>query len=72
MSWRPRDCHAHTTMSDGELGVAELVATVTGRGALPSVADHISRATRTSVDSVPAIFAISRRLELLAELKKLR
>ena len=55
MSWRPRDCHAHTTMSDGELSVAELVATVTARGALPSVADHISRATRTSVDSVPAI-----------------
>ena len=55
MSWRPRDCHAHTTMSDGDLSVAELVVVVTARGALPSVADHISRSTRTSVSSVPAV-----------------
>lgn len=55
MSWQPRDCHAHTTMSDGELDVADLVATVTARGVLPSVADHISRATRTDVSSVASV-----------------
>ena len=40
--WRPRDCHAHTTWSDGELTPAELVAVAAGRGVLPSVADHAS------------------------------
>lgn len=55
MSWRPRDCHAHTTMSDGVLGVAELIALVESRGVLPSVSDHITRAARTSVRSVPAV-----------------
>ncbi|HUF28057.1 MAG TPA: hypothetical protein VMM18_13870 [Gemmatimonadaceae bacterium] len=55
MTWKPRDCHAHTTMSDGELGVAELVEIVQSRGVLPSVADHISRSTRTTLSSVAAV-----------------
>lgn len=42
MSWLPRDCHAHTTFSDGTLTVAELVEHVRARGVLPSVADHLS------------------------------
>lgn len=42
MSWLPRDCHAHTTFSDGMLTVAELVERVRARGVLPSVADHLS------------------------------
>ena len=41
-AWRPRDCHAHTTWSDGELTPAELVAAAAARGVLPSVADHAS------------------------------
>jgi histidinol phosphatase-like PHP family hydrolase len=42
MTWLPRDCHAHTTFSDGTLSVAELVERVRARGVLPSVADHLS------------------------------
>jgi histidinol phosphatase-like PHP family hydrolase len=42
MSWLPRDCHAHTTFSDGTLTVAELVEHVRARGVLPGVADHLS------------------------------
>ena len=42
MSWLPRDCHAHTTFSDGTLTVAELVEQVRARGVLPGVADHLS------------------------------
>src|SRR5688572_24186438 len=42
MSWLPRDCHAHTTFSDGTLTVAQLVEQVRARGVLPSVADHLS------------------------------
>lgn len=42
MSWRPLDCHAHTTWSDGSLDVAALAALVRERGARPSVSDHLS------------------------------
>jgi histidinol phosphatase-like PHP family hydrolase len=42
MSWMPRDCHAHTTFSDGTLTVEELIERVSARGVLPSVADHLS------------------------------
>ena len=55
MSWRPTDCHAHTTHSDGRLTPAELEAHVRGLGVRPSIADHISRDTVTTVDSLDAI-----------------
>lgn len=55
MSWQPLDCHAHSTMSDGDLGVARLVEVVRGRGARPSVSDHISRDVRSAVDSEDAV-----------------
>lgn len=55
MSWSPTDCHAHTTHSDGSLTPAELEAHVRNLGVRPAVADHISRDTMTSVDSVDAI-----------------
>ena len=42
MSWRPVDCHAHTTWSDGSLDVATLAALVRERGVRPSVSDHLS------------------------------
>jgi histidinol phosphatase-like PHP family hydrolase len=42
MTWRPLDCHAHTTWSDGALDVATLAAVVRERGARPSVSDHLS------------------------------
>lgn len=43
MTWRPVDCHAHTTMSDGSVDVATLVGQAMMRGIRPSVSDHISR-----------------------------
>lgn len=57
MSWRPIDCHAHTTMSDGALPVDALVETALTRGVRPSVADHISRDVRGAVKSVTAVRA---------------
>jgi histidinol phosphatase-like PHP family hydrolase len=55
MTWRPVDCHAHSTHSDGALSVAEVVALAAERGTRPSVTDHISRDAPTSVDSPNAV-----------------
>jgi histidinol phosphatase-like PHP family hydrolase len=43
MTWRPLDCHAHTTMSDGDLGLREMIDHVRARGVRPSVSDHVTR-----------------------------
>lgn len=53
--WRPRDCHAHTTFSDGALTPEALVAAVAARGVRPTVADHCSRDVSLAVHSVPAL-----------------
>jgi histidinol phosphatase-like PHP family hydrolase len=63
MSWKPVDCHAHSTMSDGALDVPELIERVAGRGVRPSVSDHISRDVNGAVDSVEAIAGYLDRLE---------
>jgi len=63
MTWKPVDCHAHSTMSDGVLDVPELIERVTGRGARPSVSDHISRDVTGAVDSVDAVRAYLEELE---------
>ena len=55
MTWRPRDCHAHSTWSDGDLAPADVVAVATERGVLPSVADHVSRDVTHSVKSAAAV-----------------
>ena len=55
MAWKPVDCHAHSTMSDGALDVPALIERVTGRGVRPSVSDHISRDVTGAVASVEAI-----------------
>lgn len=55
MAWVPVDCHAHSTMSDGELDVPTLIERVRGRGVRPSVSDHISRDVAGAVDSVDAV-----------------
>jgi len=57
MPWKPVDCHAHSTMSDGALEVATLIAHVEARGVRPSVSDHISRDVKGAVDSVERIRA---------------
>lgn len=62
MSWKPVDCHAHSTMSDGALDVPELIDRVTGRGVRPSVSDHISRDVNGAVDSIDAIATYLDRL----------
>ena len=63
MSWRPTDCHAHSTHSDGSLSVAEVVARGVALGVRASVSDHISRDAPTTVNSVPAIEAYLDDLE---------
>ena len=55
MVWKPVDCHAHSTMSDGALDVPELIERVSARGVRPSVSDHISRDVAGAVDSIDAI-----------------
>jgi histidinol phosphatase-like PHP family hydrolase len=55
MSWLPRDCHAHTTFSDGTLTVAELVEHVRARGVLPSVADHLSGDVEYAVKDIDGV-----------------
>jgi histidinol phosphatase-like PHP family hydrolase len=55
VTWRPVDCHAHTTFSDGALSVAELVERVVARGVAPSVSDHISRDAHRGLGSVSEV-----------------
>jgi histidinol phosphatase-like PHP family hydrolase len=42
-AWQPRDCHAHTTLSDGALDPQAVVEAVRARGVLPSISDHVTR-----------------------------
>ena len=63
MAWKPVDCHAHSTLSDGALDVRELIERVTGRGVRPSVSDHISHDVTGAVDSIPAIRSYLDELE---------
>ena len=56
-AWLPVDCHAHTTFSDGQLTVDELIERARDRKARPSVSDHISSymdSALTTVDEVRA------------------
>lgn len=62
-SWIPIDCHAHTTMSDGELTVPELIELVRARGVRPSVTDHLSTDVSLAVKSVDAVRAYLDELE---------
>jgi histidinol phosphatase-like PHP family hydrolase len=62
-SWRPRDCHAHTTHSDGQLTPAQLVARAESLGVLPGIADHLSRDVQSAVKSPDAVRAYLDDLE---------
>jgi histidinol phosphatase-like PHP family hydrolase len=55
--WRPLDCHAHTTHSDGALEPAALAELVRSRGVRPGIADHISRDVTSSVKSAADVTA---------------
>ena len=63
MAWKPVDCHAHSTMSDGVLDVPQLIERVTGRGVRPSVSDHISRDVTGAVASIDGVRAYLDELE---------
>ena len=56
-AWRPVDCHAHSTFSDGELTVPELVARATSLGVRASVSDHISSYMGGAVRTVDEVRA---------------
>jgi histidinol phosphatase-like PHP family hydrolase len=55
MSWRPVDCHAHSTFSDGELSPAAVVARVTALDVRGSISDHISRDVARSITDVDQV-----------------
>jgi len=55
MSWQPIDCHAHTTLSDGQLSPEDLVETVRARGVRPSISDHLSSDLRYAINSVDGV-----------------
>lgn len=55
MSWRPTDCHAHSTHSDGAMTVDEVAARGTVLGVRVSVSDHISHDAPTTVSSIAAM-----------------
>lgn len=63
MSWRPTDCHAHSTHSDGALAVADVVERAAALDVRPSITDHISRDAPTTVDSPAAVAAYLDDLE---------
>jgi histidinol phosphatase-like PHP family hydrolase len=63
MTWRPTDCHAHSTHSDGKLTVAEVVERAGSHGVRPSITDHISRDAPTTLDSPRAVSAYLDDLE---------
>lgn len=54
-TWTPIDCHAHTSMSDGELSIEDLIETVRARGVRPSIADHLSTDVTLSVKTVEGV-----------------
>jgi histidinol phosphatase-like PHP family hydrolase len=64
--WRPRDCHAHSTWSDGVLAPERVVEVARARGALPSITDHLSGDVSAAVSSVDEVRAYLDALERLA------
>ena len=64
--WRPRDCHAHSTWSDGALEPERVVEVARARGALPSITDHLSGDVSSAVASVDEVRAYLHALERLA------
>lgn len=65
MSWQPRDCHAHSTWSDGELAPAEVVAVAAARGVQPSITDHASCAVAVGPRSAAQLARYLDELEAL-------
>ena len=55
--WTPLDCHAHTTFSDGELSVEELIRRARDRSVRPSISDHVSSYMDSAVRTVEEVRA---------------
>jgi histidinol phosphatase-like PHP family hydrolase len=66
-TWRPRDCHAHTTFSDGVLAPADVVALARERGVWPSITDHLSGDVSMSVATVGEVRTYLDALEQLRD-----
>jgi histidinol phosphatase-like PHP family hydrolase len=69
MSWRPVDCHAHSTFSDGHLDAAAVVARVTSLGVRPSLSDHISRDVAGALADIAQVRAYLDAIERLDTLR---
>jgi histidinol phosphatase-like PHP family hydrolase len=65
--WLPRDCHAHTTWSDGDLTPEALIATVRARGVRPTISDHVTRDTTHGLTSIERIIEYLDALEALGD-----
>src|SRR5438067_2366739 len=65
--WQPRDCHAHSTFSDGALAPADVVEVARERDVRPSITDHLSGDVSPAVSTVPRVAAYLDALEALAE-----
>ena len=63
--WRPRDCHAHTTWSDGKLTPEQLVARAESLGVLPSITDHASCAVAAGPRTLETLGSYLDELETL-------
>lgn len=62
-SWLPLDCHAHTTFSDGQLSIDEVVDLAAERAVRPSVSDHVSSYMESAVRTVEEVRAYLDALE---------
>jgi len=62
-AWLPVDCHAHTTFSDGQLTVDELIECACHRNVRPSVSDHISSYMDNAVTTLSEVRAYLDELE---------
>ena len=66
-AWQPRDCHAHTTWSDGELAPEALIAAVRARGVRPSISDHLTRDAPRGLTSIERLAQYVDALEALGD-----
>lgn len=65
--WQPRDCHAHTTWSDGDLAPEDLIAAVRLRGVRPTISDHVTRDTAHGLTSVDLVTRYQEALEAIGD-----